>query len=124
VEPVGGPIRWIAWDAVLRARCNALFQSCPAEEDSMRKFLIERDLPGAGQMSQAEFRQVAKKSVNVLRSLGSDIQWIHSYVTGDKLYCVYLAEDAELIREHARLGGFPCNSVCAVEQIIDPVSAE
>ncbi|MDB6163084.1 MAG: hypothetical protein JWL98_516 [Xanthomonadaceae bacterium] len=90
----------------------------------MRKFLIERDLPGAGQLSQAQFRQLAKRSCNVLRDLGCDIQWIESYVTGDKLYCVYLAQDAELIREHARLGGFPCNTVSAIEHIIDPISAE
>ncbi len=90
----------------------------------MQKFVVERDIPGAGRMSQAEFRQVARKSVNVLRELGADIQWVHSYVTGDKLYCLYLAEDAELIREHARLGGFPCNNVSAVHHTIDPTSAE
>jgi nucleotidyltransferase/DNA polymerase involved in DNA repair len=90
----------------------------------MRKFLIERDLPGVGQMTEAEFRQVARKSVNVLRELGADIQWVQSYVTGDKLYCVYLAEDAELIREHARLGGFPCTSVSPIASVIDPASAE
>ena len=66
----------------------------------MQKFLIERELPGVGLMTDSEFRQVARKSVNVLRDLGADIQWIQSYVTGDKLYCVYLAEDADLIREH------------------------
>lgn len=90
----------------------------------MRKFLIERDLPGAGQMTDAQFRQVARKSVNVLRDLGADIQWVQSYVTGDKLYCVYLAEDAELIREHARLGGFPCTNVSSIETVIDPSTAE
>jgi len=90
----------------------------------MRKFLIERELPGAGRMTDAEYRQVARKSVNVLRDLGADIQWVQSYVTGDKLYCVYLAEDAELIREHARLGGFPCNNVSSIESVIDPSSAE
>jgi hypothetical protein len=98
--------------------------SCSHEEDgTMQKFLIERELPGAGRMSPAEFKQVARKSVNVLRELGTDIQWVHSYVTGDKLYCVYLAEDAEIIREHARLGGFPCNNVSAIECVLDPVSA-
>ena len=89
----------------------------------MRKFLIERELPGAGRMSPAEYRQVARKSLNVLHELGTDIQWVQSYVTGDKLYCVYLAEDAEIIREHARLGGFPCNQVSAIETIMDPASA-
>ena len=90
----------------------------------MQKFLIERELPGVGLMTDSEFRQVARKSVNVLRDLGADIQWIQSYVTGDKLYCVYLAEDAELIREHARLGGFPCNRVSPIASVIDPASAE
>lgn len=90
----------------------------------MRKFVIEREIPGAGNMSAAEFRQVARKSVNVLRELGADIQWVHSYVTGDKLYCLYLAEDAELIREHARLGGFPCNNISEIQHTIDPTSAE
>jgi len=90
----------------------------------MRKYMIERELPGVGNLSPAEFRQVARKSMNVLRALGADIQWIHSYVTDDKLYCMYLAEDADLIREHARLGGFPCNYVTAIDHVIDPVSAE
>jgi len=93
-------------------------------EGPMRKFLIERDLPGAGNMTDAQFRQVARKSVNVLRDLGADIQWVQSYVTTDKLYCVYLAEDAELIREHARLGGFPCNNVSSIGSVIDPSTAE
>ena len=90
----------------------------------MQKFLIERELPGVGLMTDSEYRQVARKSVNVLRDLGADIQWIQSYVTGDKLYCVYLAEDADLIREHARLGGFPCNRVSPIASVIDPASAE
>ena len=90
----------------------------------MQKFLIERDLPGVGLMTDSEYRQVARKSVNVLRDLGADIQWIQSYVTGDKLYCVYLAEDADLIREHARLGCFPCNRVSPIASVIDPASAE
>ena len=89
----------------------------------MRKFLIEREIPGLGRMSPGEFRQVARKSVDVLRELGTDIQWVHSYVTDDKLYCVYLAEDAEIIREHARLGGFPCNQVSAIEGMMDPATA-
>ena len=90
----------------------------------MQKVLIERDLPGVGHMTDAEYRQVARKSCNVLRELGADIQWVQSYVTGDKLYCVYLAEDADLIREHARLGGFPCNSVSPIASVIDPATAE
>jgi hypothetical protein len=88
------------------------------------KFVIERDLPGAGDLSDEQFQKVATKSCDVLRSLGSDIQWVHSYVSADKLYCVYIAKDASLIREHAERGGFPCNRVSEVERMIDPTTEE
>jgi hypothetical protein len=90
----------------------------------MPQYVIEREIPGLGESTGLELQAVAEKSNGVLRELGTDVQWVHSYVTGDKLYCVYLAEDAELIREHARLGGFPCNNVSAIELVIDPVFAE
>ena len=86
----------------------------------MNKFVIERDIPGVGKMSAAEMQTVARRSVNVLASLGVEIQWIESYVCGDKLYCVYLATDEDLIREHGRLTGIPCNSVLKVSSVIDP----
>ena len=89
----------------------------------MPKYVIERHLPGCGAFTAEDLRGVAQKSNEVLNAMGPRIQWVHSYVTGDKLYCVYLAEDAEIIREHARLGGFPCNNVSAIECVIDPVSA-
>ena len=90
----------------------------------MPKFVIERDIPGLGNMSDAEFREVSKKSLGILKEMGPGIQWLHSYVTGDKLYCVYLAPDEATIREHAKRGGFPANRVSAVRRLIDPTTAE
>ena len=90
----------------------------------MPKFVIERDIPGAGSMSSQQLQSVAEKSCSVLRNLGPQIQWLHSYVTDDKIYCVYIAPSEELVREHARLGGFPANSVSRVKRMIDPTTAE
>jgi hypothetical protein len=90
----------------------------------MPKFVIEREIPGLGNLSDAELREISRKSVNVLRTMGPEIQWLHSYVTGDKLYCVYLAPDEATIREHAKRGGFPANRVSAVRRLIDPTTAE
>jgi hypothetical protein len=90
----------------------------------MPKFLIEREIPGLGNMSDGEIREASRKSVAVLKELGPEIQWLQSYVTGDKLYCVYLAPDESLIREHAKRGGFPANRISAVRRLIDPSSAE
>jgi len=90
----------------------------------MPKFVIEREIPGLGNLSDAELQEVSRKSVAVLKSMGSEIQWLQSYVTGDKLYCVYLAPDEEKIREHARRGGFPANRISAVRRLIDPSTAE
>jgi hypothetical protein len=89
----------------------------------MPKFVIEREIPGAGTLSERDLKAVSQKSCRVLRDL-PEVQWLQSYVTGDKLYCVYIAPNAELIREHARLGGFPANSVSQVMSIIDPTTAE
>jgi hypothetical protein len=90
----------------------------------MPKYVIEREIPGAGSMSEAELQAAARKSVEVLQELGPQIQWLHSYVTGDKLYCVYLAPDEAIIREHAKRGGFPANRISAVRALIDPSTAE
>ena len=90
----------------------------------MQKFIIEREIPGAGNLSAAELRGVAQKSCSVLRNLGEQIQWLESYVTDDKIYCVYTAPDEEMIREHARQGGFPANRISEVKLVIDPTSAE
>ena len=89
----------------------------------MRKFLIERDIPGAASMSMSELRAVAKKSVGVLADLGAGIQWVHSYISGDKIYCIYLASDEELIREHSCLIGLPANTISEVAKVIDPTIA-
>ncbi|MGE5927492.1 MAG: DUF4242 domain-containing protein [Gemmatimonadota bacterium] len=90
----------------------------------MPRFLIEREIPDAGALSPAELRGIAEKSCAVLRDLGPTIQWVQSYVTEDKITCVYLAPNAELVREHARRGGFPADRVLEVAAVIDPTTAE
>jgi hypothetical protein len=92
--------------------------------DAMPKFVIEREVPGAGDLSDAQLREFSQKSVNVLKEMGPGIQWLHSYVTGHKVYCVYLAPDETTIQEHARRVGLPANRVSAVRRLIDPASAE
>ena len=90
----------------------------------MPKFLIEREIPGAGNLNSQELHSIAAKSCDVLRELGTDISWVHSYVTGDKVYCVYIASNEELIRKHAEKGGFPANSISEIHTIIDPTTSE
>jgi cell division inhibitor SulA len=90
----------------------------------MPKYVIERDVPGVGKLPPGQIQAISQKSCSVLRNLGPQIQWLHSYVTDDKIYCVYIAPNEELIREHARQGGFPANRISAVRQVIDPTSAE
>lgn len=90
----------------------------------MPKYLIERDIPGAGNLSPVELQAVAQKSCGVLGALGPQIQWQQSYVTGDKVYCVYIAPNEDMVREHARQGGFPANRVSRITTIIDPTTAE
>lgn len=92
--------------------------------NDMPKFLIEREVPGASELTQAELHSISQRSVGVLRQLGPEIQWIESYIAGNKIYCVYVAPDAEMVREHGRLGGIPCNSVSVIKQMIDPTTAE
>ena len=89
----------------------------------MHKFVIERELPGAGGLSAETLRGISQKSCGVLKELGSEIQWVESFVTDDKIYCVYLAPSEELIREHAKRGGFPANRISQVKTIIDPTTA-
>jgi hypothetical protein len=90
----------------------------------MPKYVIEREIPGAGKLSPAELRGISQKSCGVLQKLGPQIQWVQSYVTDDKIYCVYIAPNAELVCEHARQGGFPATRVSEVKAIIDPTTAE
>lgn len=90
----------------------------------MPKYVIEREVPGAGQLSAAQLNAISQTSCGVLRKLGPEIQWVHSYVTANKIYCIYNAPSEELIREHAAQGGFPANSVARVYSVIDPTTAE
>jgi len=88
------------------------------------KYLIEREIPGAGELSAQELQAISQKSCGVLNQMGPQIQWVHSYVTGDKIYCVYIAPNEEMVREHARQGGFPANRVSEIKVVIDPTTAE
>jgi hypothetical protein len=90
----------------------------------MPQYLIERNIPGAGSLTAVQLKAISEKSCDVLNNLGPQIQWVHSYVTGDQIYCVYRAPNDELIREHARLGGFPADRVLEIKTTIDPTTAE
>lgn len=90
----------------------------------MPEFLIEREMPGVGKLGTAELKGASQTSCSVLRDLGPDIQWVHSYVTDDKIYCIYRAPNEEMIREHAQRGGFPANHINQVRSVIDPTTAE
>jgi hypothetical protein len=90
----------------------------------MPKFVIERELAGAGKLPPQELKAISQKSCGVLQSMGPKIQWQQSFVTDDKIYCLYIAPDADTVREHARLGGFPANSVARVRTVIDPTTAD
>ena len=90
----------------------------------MPRFVIEREIPGAGRLSPQELQAISQKSCGVLREMGPQIQWVQSFVTDDKIYCVYVAPNEESVREHARRGGFPANQVSRVRSVIDPTTAE
>ena len=90
----------------------------------MPKYVIEREIPGAGKLSAEELKAISQKSCGVLQKLGPQIQWVHSYVTDDKVYCVYSAPNEEMVREHATQGGFPADRISQVRSIIDPTTAE
>lgn len=90
----------------------------------MPKYVIEREIPGAGQIGAEDMQGIAQKSCGVLGELGPQIQWVQSYVTEDKIYCIYIAPNKEMVLEHARQGGFPANSVAEVKRMIDPTTAE
>jgi Protein of unknown function (DUF4242) len=93
-------------------------------ESEMPKYVIEREIPGAGKLTSAEIHGISAKSCSVLNKFGPSIQWVESYVTDDKVYCVYIAPNDALVREHARQGGFPANKVSQVRRMIDPTTAE
>ncbi len=90
----------------------------------MPKYVIEREIPGAGKLSAQELQAISQKSCGVLNQMGPQIQWVQSYVTNDKIYCVYIAPNEEMVREHARQGGFPANRVSEIKSVIDPTTAE
>ena len=90
----------------------------------MPKYVIEREIPGAGSLTKDQLQAISQKSCGVLRDLGPQIQWLQSYVTDDKIYCVYIAPDEATIRQHAEQGGFPANRISEVKQVIDPTTAE
>ncbi|MBK8515409.1 MAG: DUF4242 domain-containing protein [Saprospiraceae bacterium] len=90
----------------------------------MPKYVIEREIPGAGKLTSEQLKGISQTSCGVLSKMGSEIQWLHSYVTSDKIYCVYIAPNEEMVREHAQQGGFPANAVSEVANIIDPTTAE
>jgi hypothetical protein len=90
----------------------------------MPKYVIEREIPGAGKLSAGDLKAISQKSCAVLRTMGPEVQWVHSYVTDDKIYCVYVAPDEASVREHATQGGFPVNSVARVHTVIEPVTSE
>ncbi|MCL9805521.1 DUF4242 domain-containing protein [Flavobacterium amniphilum] len=90
----------------------------------MPKYVIEREIPGAGDLTQEQLKSISQASCGVLDELGPKIQWVHSYVTDNKIYCIYNAPNEEMVREHAKKGGFPANSVSKVHTIIDPITAE
>ena len=90
----------------------------------MPKYVIEREISGAGKLSAQELQGISRKSVGVLNEMGPQIQWVQSYVTDDKLYCVYIAPNEEMVREHAQKGGFPANRISEVKSVIDPTTAE
>lgn len=90
----------------------------------MPKYVIEREIPDAGKLSAEQLHAISQKSCSVLNKLGPQIQWVHSYVTGDKVYCVYIAPNEQLIREHAKQGGFPANRISEIKTVIDPTTAE
>jgi cell division inhibitor SulA len=90
----------------------------------MPKYVIEREIPGAGSLTQEQILGISQKSCSVLKSLGSEIQWVESFVTPDKIYCIYIAPNEQMVREHAKQGGFPANRVSEVKRMIDLTSAE
>jgi len=90
----------------------------------MPQFVIEREMPGVGQLGAADLKSASQTSCSVLKDLGPQIQWVHSYVTDSKIYCIYRAPNEEMVREHARLGGFPANKISQIRTMIDPTTAE
>jgi hypothetical protein len=102
---------------------NSANNSQTSNSSAMKTYLIERDIPNAGKLTPEQLKSISQTSCNVLKEMGPKIQWIQSYVTGDKIYCVYKAENEELIREHAKKGGFPANYIMEISSVISPATA-
>ena len=100
------------------------FSSEKRKEINVLKYVIERDIPGVGNLSAEQLQAISQKSCDVLRELGPQIQWLHSYVIGDKVYCIYIAQNEAMVRAHAQRGGFPANRISEIKQVIDPTTAE
>ncbi len=92
-------------------------------QTEMKTYVIEREIPGAGKLTEAQLKGISQSSCSVLKEMGPQIQWLHSYVTGDKIFCVYKAESVELVKEHAKKGGFPANTITEVSTVISPATA-
>jgi hypothetical protein len=105
------------------AQTTQATNSNKSNETKMKTYVIEREIPNAGSLTQEQLKAISQTSCSVLKQMGSKIQWVHSYVTGNKIYCIYKAENEELIREHAKKGGFPANSISEVANTISPATA-
>jgi hypothetical protein len=128
VEKVGRPVLWQFRKVQNRTLRILLMEAVEAIGELnggiMPKYVIEREIPDAGRLTQEQILAISQKSCSVLKNLGPQIQWIESYVTPDKIYCIYIAPNEAMVREHAKQGGFPANQVSEVKRMIDPTSAE
>lgn len=105
-------------------KANAIYHFITKNKTAMKTYLIEREIPEAGKLTQDQLKSISQKSCSVLKEMGPQIEWIHSHVTGDKIYCVYKAENEELLREHAKKGGFPANNITEIATTISPATAD
>jgi len=105
-------------------KANSAGDTKATNEPVLKSFLIEREIPNAGKLTADELKSISQTSCSVLKEMGPKIQWVHSYVTGNKIYCIYKAENAELIKEHAKKGGFPANTIVEITTVISPATAD
>ena len=110
--------------AALAQKAAVTAHSKTTNETGMKTYLIEREIPGAGKFTADKLKAISQTSCSVLREMGPRIQWIHSYVTGNKIYCIYKAESVDLVKEHAKKGGFPANAIIEISSIISPATAD
>jgi hypothetical protein len=115
---------WLIAVCLFAAFATSAQQATTKNETVMKTYLIEREIPGAGKLTPAELKAISQTSCSVLRDMGPKIQWVHSYVTGNKIYCIYKAANEELIREHGKKGGFPVTAITEISTTISPATAE